>query len=302
MSVQGPAAVEETTVFAVEEKAQSRQVAAAARHDRLHRLRPGRARHAGHGRVERRAGLHLADRARRAVRPARTRCSCARSGSAFTPGGRPVRMGEDGVRPPPGAPSRRSSTGSRTRSGSAARSPSSRPRRGTTTSSASAPAAPSATTSSSSSSSGSRSGSRSSRSSAASGSPTSARSCASWCSASSRSRSIVYAIDHGVHGFPVSDLSPTMAVFFALVPLRALQLRGLRAAERRRGGDGRPAARRAARRGPQRHHRRTPVRGPRVRDHHRPAAGGDHRHRRLHRRGQHDLRRLRRRARASCSA
>jgi amino acid transporter len=30
---------------------------------------------------------------------------------------------------------------------------------------------------------------------------------------------IVYAIDHGVHGFPVSDLSPTMAIFLALVPL-----------------------------------------------------------------------------------
>jgi amino acid transporter len=30
---------------------------------------------------------------------------------------------------------------------------------------------------------------------------------------------VVYAIDHGVHGFPVSDLSPTMGVFLALVPL-----------------------------------------------------------------------------------
>jgi amino acid transporter len=29
----------------------------------------------------------------------------------------------------------------------------------------------------------------------------------------------IYAIDHGVHGFPVSDLSPTTAVFLALVPL-----------------------------------------------------------------------------------
>src|SRR3954453_6749911 len=30
---------------------------------------------------------------------------------------------------------------------------------------------------------------------------------------------IIYAIDHGVHGFPVSDLSPTRAVFLGLVPV-----------------------------------------------------------------------------------
>src|SRR4051812_32549854 len=30
---------------------------------------------------------------------------------------------------------------------------------------------------------------------------------------------IIYAIDHGVHGFPVSDLSPTGAVFLGLVPV-----------------------------------------------------------------------------------
>ena len=30
---------------------------------------------------------------------------------------------------------------------------------------------------------------------------------------------IIYAIDHGLHGPPLSDLKPTTAVFFALVPL-----------------------------------------------------------------------------------
>lgn len=30
---------------------------------------------------------------------------------------------------------------------------------------------------------------------------------------------VIYAIDHGVHGFPISDMKPTMAVFLALVPL-----------------------------------------------------------------------------------
>jgi hypothetical protein len=67
---------------------------------------------------------------------------------------------------------------------------------------------------------------------------------------------VVYAIDHGVHGFPVSDLSPTMGRLPRPGPARAVQLRRLRAAERRGGGDGRPAARRAPLRHPERHHRR----------------------------------------------
>ena len=52
-----PAEVEETTELAVAGEGQSRQVAAPPRHDRLHRLRVRRARHAGHGGVQRRAGF-----------------------------------------------------------------------------------------------------------------------------------------------------------------------------------------------------------------------------------------------------
>ena len=77
----------------------------------------------------------------------------------------------------------------------------------------------SATTSSSSSSSGSRSASRSSRCATASGSRTSARCCASSCSASSRSPSSSTASSTASTASQTSELTPTRAVFFGLVPV-----------------------------------------------------------------------------------
>ena len=62
-----------------EEEAQ--EGAAALRHALLHDLRVRRARHARHRGVERRSGLHLADRARRRVRPPVRARSCPRSGA-----------------------------------------------------------------------------------------------------------------------------------------------------------------------------------------------------------------------------
>ena len=96
------------------------------------------------------------------------------------------------------------------------------------------------------SSSGSRSASRSSRCATASGSRTSARSCASSRSGFFSITVVVYGIKHGFHGFSASaTLTPTTAVFFGARAGAALQLRRLRAPERRRRGDGEPEPRRA---------------------------------------------------------
>ena len=98
------------------------------------------------------------------------------------------------------------------------------------------------------------------------------------------------------HGFPVSDLKPTGAIFLALVPLLLFNYVGFElqngAAEEMndpqkdvplsvlRSGD----------------HRRAALRDPGLRDPDRPAGREGHRHRRLPRRGDRDLHRLRRRA------
>ena len=70
---------------------------------------------------------------------------------------------------------------------------------------------------------------------------------------------VIYAIEHGVDGFPVGDLSPTMAVFLGARPGAALQLRRLRAPERRRRGDDQPAAGRSDLDWSERRHRRAPA-------------------------------------------
>ena len=69
----------------------------------------------------------------------------------------------------------------------------------------------------------------------------------------------------------------------------ALQLRRLRAAERRCRGDGEPAERRAALGLAERDHRRADVRDPDLLHPPRPACGQGDRHRRLHRRRDADL-------------
>ena len=80
------------------------------------------------------AGVHLADRPRRRLRAA-LRAAHGRGRQRVHPGGRAVRVGRRWPSGASRAPSPPSSTGSPTRCGSAARWPSSPPRRGTTTSS-----------------------------------------------------------------------------------------------------------------------------------------------------------------------
>ena len=70
---------------------------------------------------------------------------------------------------------------------------------------------------------------------------------------------VVYAIENGVEGFAVGDMKPTLPVFLALDPADPLQLRRLRAAERRRRGDGQPTAGRAGLGAALRHHGRAPL-------------------------------------------
>ena len=60
---------------------------------------------------------------------------------------------------------------------------------------------------------------------------------------------VIYGIDHVSTASPSRSSSQPAFVFFALVPFAAVQLRRLRASERRRGGDARPTARRPARAG-----------------------------------------------------
>ena len=106
---------------------------------------------------------------------------------------------------------------------------------------------------------------------------------------------LIYAIEHGVHGFGAGDFVPNdMLVFLGLVPLLLFNYVGFElqngAAEEmqdpqtRRPGDG----------DPERHRRSAGVLDPDLRDPGRAPDQQDHGHRRLPRRRPHDVRRLRR--------
>ena len=105
---------------------------------------------------------------------------------------------------------------------------------------------------------------------------------------------IVYAIDHGVHGFPVADLKPTGAIFLGLAPVLLFNYVGFElgngAAEEMQDPqrDVPIAVLRSAVIGVR------ALRDPDLRDHPRAAARGGQRHRRLPGRGLDDVRRLRR--------
>ena len=106
---------------------------------------------------------------------------------------------------------------------------------------------------------------------------------------------IIYGAKHGFSSFP-PKLQPDEGSLLRARSRAAVQLRRLRAAERRRRGDGEPAEGRADLDPPQRHHRGAHVRGADLLHPARPPGEGGHGHRRVHRRRHARLpRRVRRR-------
>ena len=117
------------------------------------------------------------------------------------------------------------------------------------------------------------------------------------CSAASPSRSILYALDHGVHGVSARRLQADVGDLHRRRPGAVLQLRRLRAAQRRRGRDEGPAEGRAVHRPPRGDRDVRALRRADPGDPARAAGRADHQPRRLHRRHEdrlHGLRRARR--------
>ena len=97
---------------------------------------------------------------------------------------------------------------------------------------------------------------------------------------------VIYAISNGLSLPAAGDFSPTYAPLHRPRPAAVLQLRRLRAPERRRRRDGGPAARRAGHGAPRLHHGDPDVRAAHPRDRVRAAQVADHRRRWLHGLGQ----------------